>query len=194
MVYIENSNVINTATDTLAAKPLDQCKLSLPYAAFCSQKIPVFVPVVFLAIRGAKLPFAWIAAIEARTSDGPSGLVIAGHRAKLGVEPSFGNIEFATAVFALFGYAVLGTIGSDSRLAFVPGIDRGVAPTFHRAVYLGLPAVKFFSALWASVHDFFHAYIIPKFNVLRNPTYFAIAEKRIAEAQLQLPLLEVTHG
>lgn len=27
-----------------------------------------------------------------------------------------------------------------------------------------------------------------------DPTYFAIAEKRIAEAQLQLPLLEATHG
>lgn len=184
MIDIQHADIAVAATDAFSAKRRYDFFFAIPKTSLV--RLPsIFVPIILLAFGGAKLTLTGLTAIVTCASNRPSRFVVTRHGAKLGVESMLGNIKFAVAVFALLGRAIFGAIGGNPRFAFVPGVDGSFAPTLHRAIDARAFAVKFFAALWASVHDFSHAYIIPKFMVFY---YFAIASKRIAEAQAQLQL------
>lgn len=189
---IKNAQIIIATSGTFAAKFLDQLELAFPIALAFLGAIAVLVPVLFLAVRCTKLALTRPATVVACSSNFPSGFVIAGHRAELGCfHFVFGDIECFAAVFANLCCAILGPVRCYSCFPLVPGVYGGFAPTLHRAIDSCSFAVEFFTALGADMHDFSHAHIVPYFVGMCNPNYFAIAQRRIEQAAMQLPLLEV---
>jgi hypothetical protein len=147
----------------------------------------VLVPKVPLAIGRTKSRFGWFAAVFAGPILSPSVSLIAFAAAKLAL-PTFGekrsNLEILLAMCANECLPSSRSVGWKSRASFVP---RMLSLTWDRAESAATSAMKRLAAFFADMVYFSHSAII---WIRCDPAYYAIAERRIRQAEQDATLFE----
>lgn len=183
VINVQHTYIRVTAANTLSTESPDKLHLSFPIAPLFLQLVSVRIPKLLLALRGAKLCIRGATAKRTGSGVAPTMGVVARHGAELSISSVLRGVKRVTTVRTEPFRAILGSVGRDSSFTLVPGINRGLSAASHRAMDPGTLAVKLLSALRAGVHDLVHGYIIPQFINGCKLGYFAIAQRRIAQAQ-----------
>lgn len=178
----ENAQVIVATECALSAKLFDQGCLALPYAPLLVWPT-TGVPIALLAFWRTESKGAWLSTLAAYAIVLPSAVKVA----DLGTVFRLGRlwgVEVLTAMQAFTNLAVLRAVRLYAFQSFIPG-----TAAFGRAIDFIDTPYKLFTTCRASVSCLFHGLIIRGFIGQRKSTYYAIAERRIREAQMR-PRLE----
>jgi hypothetical protein len=169
------------ATDgTLAAKGTQEFNLALPSTPSLLQHVAILVPVSLLALGRTEPKDTRLPAVLTLSVVCPSRVEVAGLAAVLGPGRK-GRIESLPAGRANSLPAVLGSVCGESRLAEVPR-----ATTSGRTVDLIGSTDKRVPAGRAYMLKFSHACIVRECIARVKSGYFAIAKRRIEQAQAQM--------
>ena len=184
MMNGKNAHIVVATECTLPTKLFDQGSLATPIAALLLKAVSVAVPVLFLAIRRTETRFARPSALATATVMRPAAVEVARRRAKLGFA-RLGRIERLVALRADFVCACFGAARRQSRKSLVPS-DAATGGTRSRAVFPRRSPLKGLLTMRA---DMLHvsplAVSIARLWAMYKSGYFEIAQKRIAEAQMQ---------